>query len=101
MTTTTPTPLLTGDRPAVFRDAGENFMTPAIIGYCKISETRWAELSHGTGIEHETIYGVSVRPEADAWKHEPYDYDAKLSDLFHSRRQADAHLAALCERTDV
>jgi len=38
----------------------KNFMTPHILRYGMISENVAYELSEGTGIEHETIYGLSV-----------------------------------------
>lgn len=47
-------------RPHIF--VGNNFMTPNIVGYWKLARG-YAELSTGTGIYNQPIYGVTVRPE--------------------------------------
>jgi hypothetical protein len=41
---------------------GRNFMTPEWIGYYKL-RVGYAELSEGTGMSGQPIFGVTVRPE--------------------------------------
>jgi len=41
-----------------------NFMTPRILEYGNIASRIGYEISKGDGIEHETIYGLSI-----AWLH--------------------------------
>ena len=43
---------------------GRNFMTPAVDSYYDgyyAGHKVYIELSHGSGMSHETIYGVTVR----------------------------------------
>ena len=55
---------------------GKNFMTPNVIEFFKLRHG-YAELSEGRGIEHEPIFGVTVKPDNE-----------KRSKLFHSRAAA-------------
>ena len=65
---------------------GKNIMTPEILGYYKLRGQRvYVELSTGRGIDHQPIWGVTVRP----------DNEHKLSKLCHSRREADAYIESL------
>ncbi len=48
---------------AVFKDLGTNFMTPTVIGYGWVNRHVAWELSTGTGIVGEGIWGVSFRDE--------------------------------------
>lgn len=43
---------------------GKNFMTPAVIGYFRLTEG-WAELASGRGLMGQTSYGVTVRTGHD------------------------------------
>lgn len=43
---------------------GKNFMTPNVIAYFKLREG-YAELSRGTGLYDQPIFGVTVRPEVN------------------------------------
>ena len=47
-------------QPGIFR--GVNFMTPEVLGCYKLREG-YAELSAGTGLRNEPIFGVTVRPD--------------------------------------
>lgn len=71
---------------------GKNFMTPDVIRY---GETRshFFELSEGTDLEGQPIYGVTVVD----WATHPADrkHNTKLSQVFHSREFAEAYIADL------
>lgn len=56
---------------------GVNFMTPNIEGYYRL-RAGYAELSSGTGMKDEPIYGVTVRP----------DPAPRRSKMFHSKTDA-------------
>lgn len=43
---------------------GLNFMTPNVIMYYKLRKG-YAELSEGTGISRQPIFGVTVEPDTD------------------------------------
>lgn len=62
-----------------------NFMTPDIGGYYKLRKG-YAELSGGTGIDNEPIYGVTVRPEKP---------DDRRSQMFHSLKEAKAYIESM------
>lgn len=65
---------------------GKNIMTPEIIGYYKLrGKAVYVELSTGRGINHQPIWGVTVRP----------DEEHKLSKLCHSRREAERYIEGL------
>lgn len=52
--------------PGLFK--GKNFMTPNVRGYYRLAlEGGYAELSEGTGLYHEPLYGVTIRPEGPGW----------------------------------
>ena len=54
--------LLSSAPRGVFR--GSNFMTPSVIGYAQGTyngRTIWMELSRGTGISQQPIFGVTFR----------------------------------------
>lgn len=65
---------------------GRNFMTPDVLGFYKLRrELGYAELSEGRGIDHQPIFGVTVKP----------DTEHKLSKLCHSRAEALAYIEEL------
>lgn len=75
--------------PDVFK--GHNFMTPNVIGLYsgrQAGRTVYVELASGRGIEHEPIFGVTVRG-AGGRRLEP-----DPSKLFWSRRKAQAYIDA-------
>jgi len=43
---------------------GRNFMTPLVLGYYALRHG-YAELSEGTGISHQPIFGVTVQPDTE------------------------------------
>jgi hypothetical protein len=57
---------------------GRNFMTPDIVAYFNLGDGVWAELSTGTGMSRQPIFGVTIRP----------DPGNKRSKMFQSRAQA-------------
>jgi hypothetical protein len=61
---------------------GRNFMTPNIVGYYKL-RLGYAELSAGTGITNQAIYGVTCKP------------DDGRSKLFQSRAEAMKYIEGL------
>ena len=63
---------------------GHNFMTPDIVCYYRLAKG-WAELSTGTGMRHQEIFGVTVKP----------DEANVLSRLFQSRADAMAFIELL------
>ena len=67
--------------------SGKNFMTPDVLGYYRLRKG-YAELSEGTGLSRQPIYGVTVQvrdgvPESAA------------SQLFQSKQAALDHIRAL------
>lgn len=63
---------------------GKNFMTPNIRCYFKLwQHLGYAELSSGTGMNNQPIFGVTVRPAKD------------LSKLFQSRLEAERYIESL------
>lgn len=69
--------------------SGVNIMTPSIVGYVKLAPgLGWAELSNGTGIYREPIFGVAVRDTGNVDPH-------KLSKLFYSRKEAEQYIRLL------
>lgn len=68
---------------------GTNFMTPNVIGYFKLRKgLGYAELSHGTGINNQPIYGVTIRPRAANGSED-------LSTLCQSRAEAERYIEGL------
>lgn len=65
--------------------AGNNIMTPTILGYYKIAKG-YAELSEGTGISRQSIFGVTIRPG-----------EAGESKMFYSRSAAESYIEELAE----
>lgn len=77
----------------IFR--GTNFMTPDVIAYFKLRHgLGWAELTSGTGIEHEPIFGVTVRDYMgeDPGRNTP---GGNLSKMFFSEREAREYIKSL------
>ena len=74
------------------RAPGKNIMTPNYLGMEHLADGGAAELTGGRGIENQPIFGVSVAQEIgpDSAVRRP-----DLSDVFQSRRQAEAHIASL------
>ena len=64
--------------------AGVNFMTPDVLGCYKL-RVGYAELSAGTGMARQPIFGVTVRP----------DTDHARSQLFASKAEALAYIDVL------
>jgi len=80
---------------------GKNFMTPDVLGYWRVPGG-YAELSKGAGFERgTTIYGVTcARPDGDdpgldAYRYEGVPKDQKLSQCFHSKKEAIAYIGEL------
>jgi hypothetical protein len=65
---------------------GNNFMTPEVLGYCKVPGG-YVELSKGRGISRELIFGVTFRDG----KGEDHD---KRGKLFWSRGAAESYIEA-------
>jgi len=70
----------------VFR--GKNFMTPDVLSYYKL-RVGYAELSEGTGINRQPIFGVTVRP--DTWE----DGKQARSKMFQSKTAAMDYIESL------
>lgn len=51
--------------PEPFQGLAPNFMTPKVLAYYKLKTGQYAEISEGTGIQRQAIYGVTVRPVVD------------------------------------
>lgn len=68
---------------------GRNFMTPEIIGYYKLRKG-YAELSEGTGLNHQPIFGVTVQHHGTAGA-----TDVAASQVFQSRQAARSYIEAL------
>jgi len=70
---------------------GRNFMTPNVDGYLA-GNGLYIELSSGTGIDHEPIFGVTVLFDVDG---EPKRYPEAgrddLSQMFFDRSEAFAY----------
>lgn len=65
----------------------KNIMTPRIVSF-RTKGNRVVELSSGTGLEHEPIYGVTVKDydnKAEGWT------DPNLSQMFYSKEEAKKH----------
>lgn len=67
---------------------GANFMTPSIRGYYKLRKG-YAELSEGTGFNHQPIFGVTVAPDPGQLRskmchsyNEAIEYIASMSNAF-------------------
>lgn len=77
--------------------SSKNFMTPRILSRGMLARGREGqaaayELSEGTGIDHEPIFGVTVvRMWADGTTERWYD----KSHMFHSRQEAETYIAKL------
>lgn len=67
---------------------GKNFMTPHILGYYYCGDYA-VELSEGTGMEHEPIFGVTVVNTVTA------EAEHDLSKMFYSKQEATAYLKEL------
>ena len=67
---------------------GRNFMTPKLSGYFQSGDYQ-CEISRGSGIDGQTIYGVTV-VNTDTMQH---DHD--LSKLCHSLYEAKAYIKKL------
>lgn len=67
---------------------GENFMTPKLSGYWQSGDYQ-CEVSRGTGIDGQKIYGVTV-VNTDTMEH-----DHSLSKCFPNRQQALAYVKVL------
>ena len=65
-----------------------NIMTPHRIADYRIKPGLYAELSGGTGMRGEDIYGVTVRPDEGT---------PRLSQLFWSERDARRYLERLAD----
>jgi len=66
-----------------------NIMTPKVLGYGKISETLAYEISQGTGLNHEVIYGVTfVRLNKDGSVVPEYD----LSKMCWSKKEVKKYI---------
>lgn len=68
--------------------SGVNFMTPNIQRHFKLREG-YAELSTGTGMYQEPIFGVTVR------KHDGSHFSPERSKLFHSMASAMEYIEEL------
>jgi hypothetical protein len=66
----------------------KNFMTPNIVSM-RTKDNRVVELSSGTGLEDEAIYGVTIR-DFDERKNEWID--PKLSKMFFSEEKAKEYI---------
>lgn len=75
--------------------SSRNFMTPHVISYGKINRKMAFELSKGTGINHETIYGVSIAKVVKGGKAER---QTSLSGCFHSLSDARRHIRFLKQK---
>lgn len=64
--------------------AGKNFMTPDVINYYKLI-VGYAELSEGTGLNHQPIFGVTVKP----------DVANTRSRMFQSKHEALGYIESL------
>jgi len=67
---------------------GGNFMTPNVLGFYKL-RVGYAELSEGTGMDHQLIFGVTVRP--DKWE----EGKQARSKLFQSKAAAMEYIESL------
>lgn len=63
---------------------GSNFMTPHVIAYYKLRKG-YAELSEGTGMSRQPIYGVTVHPDSDRTR----------SKLCHSHSEALEYIGSM------
>lgn len=63
---------------------GKNIMTPDVLSYYKLRKG-YAELSYGTGMRHQPIYGVTVKP----------DPDHAISKLCQSKDEAIGYIVSL------
>ena len=68
---------------------GSNFMTPSILGYY-LAGDHWCELSEGTGLSHQPIFGVTVKP----------DPEGNHSKLFYSRAAAEDYIESMIEDSE-
>ena len=66
---------------------GRNLMTPIVLAYYHLGDGVYAELSEGEGVLHDTLYGVTIRPD-------PH----RLSQCFFSKTKAMAYIQDLSER---
>lgn len=76
---------------------GENFMTPHVIYVRKLSPTLAVELSHGTGFDHEPIFGVTFAVFHNGEWQRTYGGTVEPvpgpeSKLCHSRAEADSYI---------
>ena len=66
---------------------GKNFMTPDVINYYKLRKG-YAELSEGTGLNYQPIFGVTVQMHGGGMNN-------PASQLFHPKREAMAYIDML------
>jgi hypothetical protein len=64
-----------------------NIITPEVIGYYRLRDGRYAELSEGYGLERRPLFGVTIEPRRG-----PGD---TASQCFASRAQALQYIDAL------
>jgi hypothetical protein len=80
--------------PEPFRGISRNIMTPNVLGYAKLRKgLGWAELSEGTGMSQQPIFGVTVRAVTE----EANKTARELSKLFYSLREAHSYIEQLQE----
>jgi hypothetical protein len=76
-------------KPREFVDAGENFMTPRVVGYYRVGNFA-VELSTGEGFKHEPIWGVTVKTRDGVTVN-------KLCAMFWSIGSAISHIGDLAD----
>jgi hypothetical protein len=76
---------------------GANFMTPEFVGLWDMGPDGAVELATGRGIEGDRIWGVTIaiRDPKTGKTTRDHSEGKKYSQLFHSRRRADRHIAGL------
>lgn len=81
----------------IFRAAvkGNNFMTPDIIRYDKLTDNMVVELSEGSGLSSERIFGVSVATANEQDGKIEYTYRYDLNKKCDSRAEAEEYIAKL------
>lgn len=76
-----------------FKGIGKNIMTPYPLGYWEVDDLL-IELSEGTGMEGEPIFGVSVVVPDPAYQ-SGYAPDTEMSRLFWSKADALKRIMAI------
>ena len=79
-----------------WQERNPNFITPDLVDY-DVIDGYVVELSKGTGIKNEPIYGVSLLEREGYEKFKNIGWRANVTGAFYSLKEADKHFKRLAD----